>query len=509
MPKIKTYGETNLEYQAGGLTSSAGLARSGEMGRAVQRLGGEVGEIGDAVYKRQSQEETSDLNAAFSDLSADVTVEVDELVQNGTIDAQKYSETVNKRVDELGNNISTREGRMAYERNAARLKAQAYKRAARGQAAVAGAKATANLTQELSNYSSSLFSDPSEFQTNYDAFTASLSDQVNNGALPAAEAEKLRLSAGKDMAKSAMRGWAQLDPDIAEKKLKKGEFDGYLDGEAKSQMQTYIDQRRNANEAKANQAEANQRRAQKLREDAFIDKNIRKIVDGTLSVDEIFNSPDLSGRAKEQIIEKVKKHAKDGGGRSDPAVYTNISSRILLPEGDPNKISDSSQILSFVGKGLTMKDWESLNNDLQKTPDGQAMRASKQSAQSVAKSAILQKKVTGFFGSGQYSSESQAQLQNWTNDVRALEQKFIEEKKNPRDLYDPRKPDYVGRPEFLSKYRIQLNSPQYFNSQAQDTLAKQPVFNGGSDPSKRQKKADGTLESIPEWEARKKAAGIN
>ena len=484
MPKIREYGQA-LEYQAGGVTSTMGLARSGDVGRAIRGAGEEIGQLGDNIYKRQAQQETSDQNAQFSDLAADVSLEVDQGIQDGSIDAQKYAETVRQRIDKLGENISTNEGRMAYERNAARVMGQAQKMAARGQAAVAGAKAQTNLGTELSNYTSSLFTDPSEFSSNYDAMMSSINDQVTTKALKSADADKFRLAAGKDLAKSAVRGWAQLDPDIAEKKLRNGEFDTYLDGESKAQMQTYIDVKRSAQKTDIERKEALERKAEKAKGDAWMAKNLKGITAGTVSSDEILNAPGLKPQFKMQLLKSVQENAKNGGGITDPAVYTRISQRTLLPDGDPNKIEDPEQFIGLVGKGLSMKDFERLSSDLDKTPDGKAMRGSKKSAYDVAKAAIVQKSFVNF-GSGQSSPESLSQLQRWSDEVRKLEEQYAKDGKPIRDLYDPaNKGAYVGRPEFLSQFKTMVpGSPQYFSKQAQDTLSKQPAF-GGSDEGKR------------------------
>lgn len=500
MPRIKEYGQA-LEYQASGVTSSAGLRHSGVEGRAIQELGEGIQQVGDQIYKRQEQEETSDLNANFAELGADVSQEIDEGTQNGTIDAQKYVETVQQRVDKLSDGISTRAGRFAFERNSARLTAQAAKRAARGQAAVAGAKAQANLGTELAGYSSAVFTDPTGYDTAKEAFNSSLGDQVATGALKAVDAEKIRRAGNKDLAMAAGRGWAQIDPDMAEKKLNSGALDGDIDGDQKAQLQTYIDGRRSANLVEVQRKDALEKKAEKLKRKSWIAKNISGIASGTLSTDEIMNAPgDPMDNLK--LLEVVSKNARDGGGVSNPAVISDVHTKMLLPDGTPGKIVDESQIFDLVGRGMSMDDAKDAIRDLDDTPDGKAMRASQSSALAVAKKTILQRGLM-FYGTGVNSGASQQQLENWIKDTRNLRNQYLKDGKNVSDLYNSKSPNYVGSPEFLKQYQIQTGSQQYWTTQGQEAVKNQaPVPGNLPDPNARQKKANGALESYSEWKTR-------
>lgn len=217
MPKIREYAAPELNFQEVPMQGYGELRGGAETARSFQRLGSAIETGSEQIYQRQAQEETSDLNADFSMLTAEVTDEIDSAVQDGSINSQDYLQKLQPRIDKLSDGISTPAARRSFERNAARLTAVAIKKASRGQAMVAGAKAQANVQAEINNYSSSLFVDPSSFQDNIDAMRSSIEDQVTSGALKAVDAEKLQMVATRDLAKGAVRGWARLDPDLAEK----------------------------------------------------------------------------------------------------------------------------------------------------------------------------------------------------------------------------------------------------------------------------------------------------
>lgn len=488
MPKIREYGSPELNFQEVPVQGYGELRGGGDTARSFQRLGGAIEDVGNQFYQREVQEETSDVNANFSQLTAEVTEEIEAATQDGSINSEEYLNKLQPRIDGLSDGLSTPAARRSFERNAARLRAVAIKKSSRGQALVAGAKAEANVTSEIANYSSSLFSDPEGFHDNLDAMHASIDDQVSSGGLPAAAAEKLKLTSARDMAKAAVGGWARLDPDLAEKKLHSGQYDGYLNGDQKKEMQTYIDHQRTAKEAENTRAEAAQKRAEKAKGDAFMAQHLKEIVKGNLSTEQIMNAPGLKPEFKISLIKAVAKTAKDGG-TTNPAVYTSIHQKMLTGE-----ITDPSQFIDEVNKGrINFSDYEKLVKDIPNTPEGKAMVERKKAAFNIAKSEILQ---TGFsnFGSRQYTADSQRLLQAWLDDARTQEAELVKQGKSPAELYDPRSPHYIAGPEKFKHYKMSVN--EFFSSQAKETLSKQPVFQSDD---KNMRLPGETLE---QWKAR-------
>ena len=462
MPKIREYGAPELGYQRDGVTSTARYAPDGESGRAISRFGEHLTDLGDSVYRRQEQEETSNINAEFSTLSADVTTELDEQVRDGTINAQEYAEKLQERINKFDQNIETGAGRRSFERNSAQLQSQAFKRASRGQAIVAGARAEANVKTEMGNYSSSLFNDPGNFDVYHQRMFDSIDDQVETGALKASDAEKLKYAAGSDLAKSAVRGWAQLDPNVAEQKLTSGEFDRYFDGDTKAQMQGYINQQRTAGETEKNRVEAQIKKAEKARTDAWYETNLSKIIQGNLDTKQIMNSP-LKPREKMSLLRAVNANAIRGG-TSNPRVVNYIRQRILLPAGDPYKIVDVQQFIDRVGIDLSMTGLGKLNSFLQKTPEGQAMVDKERRLMDFAKKGIANR---GFMSSGFGTDiNSEKNISQFMDDYQAAKQAMIKEGKNPSALVDPNsKEHYFGNK--ISAYR--LSGQQVVDNLAEET----------------------------------------
>ena len=433
MPKIREYAAPELNFQEVPMQGYGELRGGAETARSFQRLGSAIETGSEQIYQRQAQEETSDLNADFSMLTAEVTDEIDSAVQDGSINSQDYLQKLQPRIDKLSDGISTPAARRSFERNAARLTAVAIKKASRGQAMVAGAKAQANVQAEINNYSSSLFVDPSSFQDNIDAMRSSIEDQVTSGALKAVDAEKLQMVATRDLAKGAVRGWARLDPDLAEKKLK--DFQPYLSGDQMSEMQGYINQERRANAAELARVEAAERRAEKLKGDAWMEKNLNQIINGNLSTKTILSSP-LKPREKMSLINAVERNAKDGGGATDPRIKNQITQKILTGE-----FTDVQQFVDQVGKGINLKDLGELNNFLAKTPEGQAQIDGEKRLFELARKTISSKDYSGAFNT---DADSEYNITRFMADYQAAKNQMIKDGKPVSSLVDPNSADYFG-----------------------------------------------------------------
>jgi hypothetical protein len=439
MPKIRDYGSAEMNAQAPAYSSSSELQYSADMGRSISNAANTIDNVGDMLYRRQEQEETSDINAGFAELTSASFEEVDQGIQDGSIDVGKYQESLQGRIDKLSENISTRAGRNAFDRNAYQLKAQATKRATLGAAAVAGAKAKSDAATVVNQYSSSLWNDPSEFQNNFNSTMNAVDDLVATGGLRAVDAEKLKVGAAAELAKGAVRGWARLDPELAEKKLASGEYDRFLDGDKKAEMQNYINQQRRAKDVQANLNESNARRAEKLQQEAWMEKNISNLVDGKLSTQQILSSP-LKPEKKMSLINAMQREVA-AGGSSDPRARNEILRRIQLPDGAPGKIVDSTQIINAVGNGISMKDAKELKTFLASTPGNEAMVDGEKALFDLAKKMIGSKNQMGFYDS---SADEQYNISRFMTDYAREKAKAIAEKKDPRTLVDPNSKEYFG-----------------------------------------------------------------
>jgi hypothetical protein len=437
MPKIRDINVTETGRNTPATQSNAGLRYDGGMGRALSNLGGQISEVGQAVYRRQAQSELSDMNAKFAEARAEWTQIIDEETRNGTIDTAKAQERYQDYVNKMNQGFETAEGREYFERESARLGQYVTKASVRGQATVAGARAEGAWRHALSKNSSSLMGDPSEFAAVHQSTIESIDAQVAAGAIPASAAEKFKLQTSTELAKSAVRGWADLSPDIAQKKLETGEFDQYFDGDVKAQMRSYINQQQAAKEVEGRRREAAEERATKRREESWQQDNIAKLSTNELTPKEVLSSP-MTSAAKLRWLKLIDEGAKQNA-QTDPAVENELFRRINLPAGDPQNIEDTNQLARFVGKGIDVNSFQKLNRWIDKSPEGQAMKANRKKLIDFATARLVRKDTFGMA-----DPKGEHNLSQFMVDLQEKESQFRKEGKPVADLYNPHSKDYFG-----------------------------------------------------------------
>jgi hypothetical protein len=437
MAKIHDYSAPESSAQAGSVSSGLELENTGGVDKAIAGLGRSIQEVGAHLYRRQAQTEVSDLNAKFSEARADWAQKIDDGVRNGEIDAVKTTEEFQDYINNLNQNISTPEGRNFFTSQAARLGSFVTRGAAKGQAAVAGAKAEGAWRSSLDNNSSVLLSDPSSFKDTLDSTIEAVDAQVATGALEAKHGEKLKHETGVELAKSAVRGWAQLDPDLATKKLDSGEFDQYFSGDVKAQMQGYIHQQIAAKEIEERRAEAAQKRAQEAAGEAWQQKALPELAKGSLETQKILDSP-MSAEKKIHWL-KLADQATKEATQSDPRVKNELTRRILLPDDDPQKIRDISDLAPYAGRGVSVQDVEQLSGFINKLPEGKALQDNRKKMLDYATARLAKKNAFGMSDpKGEYN------LSQFMVDLQQQEAAFRKEGKNVADLYNPHSKDYYG-----------------------------------------------------------------
>lgn len=443
MPKIQDYSTPQYNAPTNAIESASGLAQPGSVGRAMQGFGDVVSDTANVIYKRKAQEETTDLNAKFAEARNEWATIVDEETRNGTIDSDKVSEKLREYVDGLNQDISTFEGRSMYEKESARLVSSVTISAARGQAAVAGAKAENSWRTALANNSSALMGDPSQFEDIYQSTLENIDLQVQSGVIPAAMAEKFKRQTGQELAKGAVRGWADLNPDLAQKKL--DSYDQFWDSDVKAQMQGYIDEKRRAVEVDAQRSERLQKEAQKKRAELWEQQALGKLVSNEISADDVVKSPALSADQKKEWLRLVKQRQEETL-QDNPAVKNELFRRIYLPDDDPKAIRDKYQLSQYVGRGLSVQGFTALSTQLNNSPEGKAIRDNRRQLMDYASARLVKKNSLGMA-----DPRGEELLSAFMADLQQAEDEFRKEGKNPADLYNPRSRDYFGNS--LDKYR--------------------------------------------------------
>lgn len=467
MPKVREYGTPNLDFQAVPQESYAKYEGLGESGRAIREFGQQFTQDSDVIYKRQEQEETSDVNAKFADLSAQTAEEIDQQTRDGTINSEKYTDGLRDKINDIDQNISTAAGRRAFERNSARVQGYALRRSAKGEAAVKGATAVANASGEANSYAAATYSDPKSFDTNRQALEQSLQDQVDSG-LDAKAASKLKTDYNNILAQNAIKGFIKINPDLAQQELDSGKYDAYLDGKSRPGLQDAIDARYRHLEIESTRANNMHEKAMKLSEEAFYAKNFDDIEGGAMSVDQVeaaVRQKKIRPEFGQHMIDRLDK-VNQRDLKTKPDAYQDVVNRMTDPQAE-KPITSFDEVLPLIADGSIAADgphsaktlkwlWDSIS------PEGKAIKTDFTALKNKARAAILYPDVQGGKGNDPHSVDKYNQ---WLADTSAKLSHAKDNGLTERDFLTYGSKNYLGTDDALKAYAIPLTERYQIHAQ--------------------------------------------
>lgn len=177
-----------------------------------------------------------------------------------------------------------------------------------------------------------------------------------------------------EIVKSGIQGLADKDPDHAKAVIASGQLDGYMSGTEMDQLSKYADGVKRSKIEDQNLAYQQEERAQKQQEEAAANKLLNDAYDpktGSMSfsagtVQSIFSNPDLSAKAKVDMIGMVK-HISQDTDITDPDTRTENFKAL----GDGTLTQ--SDLIAQAGAGkISKEDLSFFNGRLDKTPDAVA-----------------------------------------------------------------------------------------------------------------------------------------
>lgn len=445
MPQIKPY---EVQTTVSNLPE-ARQVRAEDLQAPARGLG-KIAEGGDALAKalqnRAEQQEISDLHVKFSKTMAESTVEYQKQLTDGTLDAQKFTDDFNAKIDALGDNIGTAKGSLYFRQGSAQLKSDFLEKAALGQAQLAGNKAKADYIDSLKYASSTLMADPSSFATAQKMQSQLIDISVNTEHLPYEEALKLKQHSDTELAKSAVRGWIRLNPDDAQKQLDDGKYDTYFDGDVKKQLYGEVTVAKNAQIAEEHHLKQMQKEILKEQQTQTQNDFLERMAKNTLSTRDILDSNlDAFGEGSKSAFLRMltaNTNARAKGVKYDAATFNNLFQKIHLPDGDPNKIVDENSLNKYVGAGLDVPHLNILRKEIQgsNTMEGKIEAKMKQGVVNIAKGQLTKSNsLTGI-----KDPIGDELLQQWTS---SYLQRYAQQRaagKSAQALTTPGSPDYLG-----------------------------------------------------------------
>lgn len=486
MPKIREYrseesaqvaipgrrAQTADFYQGDGVASGAGMMKAA-----------------DALMDAAQRDEVSDVNVALAKARAEWTVKMQEQADQNPAGDPKFAETFtqqfNDSIQSIGEKLSTRGGRDAFKRGSAELTSHFTQAAGLYQIKAAGVRAKENYLAALDNNRNTLLRDPTQFDSVMNETQAALADPNGPYArMPPAEREKLARQTNVDLAKSAVQGIIDADPRAGLQQIENGKWAEWLDADNTTQLKAHAKQAIRAEEVDVERRE----RAREKAEDAEREKTksdfIARLQDDStgLTAKDILNS-NLKASEKEHYLTLMERRANDGrkAVKTDPATFRDLFTRIGLPEGDRRRISNEQELSqAFIDEKLSFEDLSRLRKEFTdyRTPDGEKLTKRKSDfLKGVGPSINKSNPLMGKIDASGYRQEYEFGV-FVDNEI----ERMRTEGKNPYDLFNPSKPDYLGKPEVLTSFQKSMQqSIDDFSAQ----LRGQPSIPAPNDPKAR------------------------
>ena len=464
MAQIQEYlPEVEAQGPVGGVSPNIELASA--TGRGIEHLGEQLEEGADLLHRRAAQQETADVYSTFADKRAQYLNQIQQQTQDGTLNVDNIKQQYEDDISNIGQNLDTPEGRNFFERQQSRLKATVLQTAAKNQAVLARNQTISSWKDGVSQSSTAIYNDPSQYKDTYDAGVETVDEMIKNQGLPEKMRDQAVQQMGVEYAKAAVTGTAKTDPDLAKKLLDNGEFDQHLNAQQKEQMYKAVEQQSRANDIEKSRAQKAVDDAKAAVTDKWFNDNYQKMEEGTLSTKDIMAAQKAgtldwqdANRALKLVDESAKREFK-----TDPRLKNAIANRITNLDS-PNAITDDQSIDQYVGKGLSISDANQLRTLLNRTPEQKAQVSGEKALfKSIDSTVRFKNMMTNQYDVAGEKKAAQAKFD------------YIQAKKdiqthggNPADLVNPNSPLYFGN-------RIQdyQTSPQdALTHQAQDRTNK-------------------------------------
>lgn len=463
MPQIEQY-QSQVEAPGPVGAVSPNLEEASAVGNSISRLGGAVETASDAIYRRNSQKETTDAYTWASQKRADYFNQIKQGTADGSLDSQGADALVKQFQDEASqqsDQYSTALGKNYFDRQVARLGSTLTVKSAAAAASTAGVQNDQMLQQAQGADMQAIATDPSQFADVLQHHIEFLDtkSQENGGPLSAAQIAKARMDAGTQYAQTAIQSTAQMSPQTAKAALDSGYFHQFLNPKEIQQAYGVV---HTANIASDAQYKADQNAQDQ--QDAADDESSKQgflndITSGKFDAKKVLNSNlDVDDQLK---VFQVQNTFSQRQLEERPQKVAEIARRLTLPDNDPNALNNTTQILHDMATGkynpaegaYAMK-W------MPTSPENKDLKESRASLLKMTSSQFNTSTIPGIKDPNGAAKSSQ-----FVGELQRAEDAARKAGTPVRDLYDPGSPSYMGRPEIVNKYKA---TPQdIFNNMAQ------------------------------------------
>lgn len=495
MPQIAQYEAPQglgLRPTETGVQATAGAARRlqadyNEAAAATERLGSQIGEDirlgGKIALEHMDAQQISQGAVAYAGLTADIMKKWDDRVKsadpNDSTLARKFiAEEVEPQLQEFKDKgFYTENGQKWAEAHVEQLRTHMFHKTSADMATLAGEAAKVNYRQSTNAMASAVARDPSSLDFMLKTYESTIGSSIDaNPNLTGTAAAKVKtelLQAGKEaIVKAAIFGMIEKNPNINldEIEQKYGEF---VSGPEMRQFAKAAASQARVDTLRQRQADI----AQKQLDVAAVHQRANEVMTKNVSIDPVTNRPIINPRFFKDAIEIAKMpNAPDGLARTlidwgesqmnketkiftDPGVRADLLGRI----GAPDRPTTEIDILRAEANGklahTDANQLRALQKAVQERPEGESIRRSRDGFfKNYAPS------IDGGIEFGMHSALGSQKVYEAQMDARRQEDALRQAGKDPGLVYDPRAPEFFGRPENIARYHVSLADAMKYES---------------------------------------------
>jgi hypothetical protein len=495
MPQIKEYGAPKTQIN-NPIDTRRLTGESISLGVGISAVGQAVSN-GENMYldqmEKNNKQTTAKENARTSGFLSGTQLEfsqkqIDRLkagptdAENPEFDLNDHLAEYDQKTEEYAGTLTTEESKAHFREQTTKIRTNLAQDYMMGEAQLQGEKVKNDYNTTLANSAATLIGNPTSFEVTRENVASLVKSFVETGKISSVQGEELTQKSNQHLGSAAVKGLARINPDLAMKELDSGKWDEYL-GANKDSLYGEVRTEERAKRVEEDRLKSVQEKATKEVARASHNELIKKKEDGSLTVNDILNSP-IDPSTKNTMLNALHRDSiLPSTLKTNPEKFTNLISRIQAPEGDPTRISSEEQInAEFRAGGLSWSDVGILRKELHKgeTEEGKIEHAIKSKSSQAIKDSIY--RAAGPKDPNAPELNLQAQ--------RAYEKYYeegIKNGKSPQELNDPKKVMEVARPfirtpqEKLKATAVQLkkikvdagaNSKQKTMERLQDILKK-------------------------------------
>jgi hypothetical protein len=437
-----------------------------------RRIASAVVDVGNVVQKWAENREVSKQAADSAITLASLDKEWNETVKNAdpndpTLAAKFREEVVEPRLQALRDGPITEGGQRYAEAATQRFRNHFFEKTASDMARLAGVAARQNIETLTNQFSNAAITDPTSLKTSLGMVEHSVSAMVdsspNLGGVDAARLKmELTLDSQKAIVKAAAIGAINVNPEEGFKKFSGPEYSKYISGAELKQLEQQANSVQRAQRVDETYRKTLETQAKKEASDKREDEYIAAIHSGDpremgkVSAKTIATDPTLTREARQRMIGIVERETKpEAAAKVSNRTASDLISRVRAPQGDPRRIDSLDPVYEAFEKGeLNKADLKFVREEFvnMRTPEG--ARLGDQQEEFIKSVKPLIDKSNPMLG--KLDASGPQQVYNFTMALRKKVDEYRKAGKDPQDLMDPSKPDYMGSPGALVPYQKTL-----------------------------------------------------